>query len=102
MAIQITVENFEEEVLKSDIPVLVDFWAPWCGPCKALLPVVEEISQKAEGFKVVKINTDENQSLAMKYHILTIPTLLVFKNGQVINRSVGLISEEEIYSLLND
>ncbi|MBE7047285.1 MAG: thioredoxin [Ruminococcaceae bacterium] len=96
----ITKENFENEVLKSDIPVLVDFWASWCGPCMMLSPVIEEISEELEGkVKVGKINVDEQGELAMKYGIMSIPTLLVFENGEIKNKSVGFVPKETIISL---
>ena len=98
--VELTEKNFEEEVLKSDVPVLVDFWAPWCGPCKMLSPVVEQIAEDAEGFKVGKVNTDEESELAEKYGIQSIPTLMVFRNGEVEEKSVGVISEDDIYALL--
>lgn len=100
-ALHITKDNFEAEVLKSDVPVLIDIWAEWCGPCKMLLPTIEEVAQEAKDFKVGKVNADEEQELAIKYGIRTIPTLLVFKNGEVVNKSVGVISKEEIYKLVN-
>ena len=98
--VELTEKNFEAEVLKSDVPVLVDFWAPWCGPCKMLSPVVEQIAEDAEGFKVGKVNTDEESELAEKYGIQSIPTLMVFRNGEVEEKSVGVISEDDIYALL--
>jgi len=89
--IEITEKNFEEEVLKSEIPVLVDFWASWCGPCKMMAPVVEEISQDLEGkAKVCKVNIDEEPDLATKYEIMSIPTFLIFENGKVKSMSVGV------------
>ena len=98
--IVLTQDNFETEVLKSDVPVLVDFWAPWCGPCRMLSPVVDEIAESADGFKVGKINADDEQELCITYGISSIPTLIVFKNGEIANKSVGVISEDEIYDLL--
>ena len=98
--IELTKDNFEAEVLNSDVPVLVDFWAPWCGPCKMLSPVIEEVAKQAQGFKVGKVNTDENQELAMKYNIRTIPTLIVFKDGKEFNKSIGVISKDEILNFV--
>ena len=98
--IELTKDNFEAEVLNSDVPVLVDFWAPWCGPCKMLSPVIEEVAKQAQGFKVGKVNTDENQEHAMKYNIRTIPTLIVFKDGKEFNKSIGVISKDEILNLV--
>lgn len=99
-ALHITNENFESEVLKSDVPVVVDFWATWCGPCQMLLPVIEELAEEADGFKVAKVNSDENPELVTKFGIRTIPTLLVFKNGEVVNKSIGVISKDEIIKLI--
>jgi thioredoxin 1 len=100
-AVHITTANFEEEVIKSEKPVLLDFWAPWCGPCKMLLPIVEELAETVEDTKICKINCDEEIALAQKYKVATIPTLVVMKNGEEISRSVGLKSKAEILSMLN-
>ena len=99
--ITLTNANFENEVLNSDIPVLVDFWASWCGPCKMIAPVVAQIAEEFAGtVKVGKVNVDEENALAMQYKVASIPTLLLFKNGQVVNTSVGYLSKEQIISRL--
>lgn len=99
---KITTGNFEEEVLKSEVPVLVDFFATWCGPCKMMSPVVEEIEKEMEGkAKVYKVDTDEEQELAVKYGIMSIPTFIVFKNGKIVSTAVGMRDKEELISLLN-
>lgn len=95
-----TIQNFEEEVLKSDKTVLVDFWAAWCGPCQMIAPVIEEIAQEFEDIVVGKVDVDSNSELAMKYSVLSIPTIYVFKNGEVVARHIGLASREEIVALL--
>ena len=96
-----TTDNFEAEVLGSDVPVLVDFWATWCMPCRMLAPVIEEIASENEGkIKVGKVNVDENPDLARKYRVMSFPTILVFKNGELTATSVGVDSKENILKLL--
>ena len=94
--ITLTQENFEQEVLKSDKPVLVDFWATWCGPCKMLAPIVAEIAEERTDIKVGKVNIDEQYDLAMKYHIASIPTLMLFDGGQAMGTLVGYRPKESI------
>ena len=98
--IKVNDNNFEEEVLKSNIPVLVDFYADWCGPCKMLSPTVDEVAAENDDIKVVKVNVDESQEVAIKYQVMSIPTLVVIKNGNEVNRSVGVIDKEEILSMI--
>ena len=93
-------KNFEEEVLKSEKTVLVDFYADWCGPCKMLSPIVDEVAEEKEDIKFVKINVDESQEKAFKYQIMSIPTLVVIQNGNEVKRSVGLIDKSEILEML--
>lgn len=100
--LNITSENYEEEVLKEEGTVLIDFYADWCGPCRAMSPIVEEIAQELEGkIKVGKINVDNNQDLAMEYGVMSIPTFIVFKNGKNIKTVVGSRSKEELKESLN-
>ena len=95
--IVITKDNFEEEVLKSDIPVLIDFWASWCAPCRMLAPVIEELAIELEGdVKVGKVNIDDEQALALDYRVVSIPTVLLFKDGEVVKMSIGYKSKEEL------
>jgi thioredoxin 1 len=98
--IVLTEQNFEQEVLKSDIPVLVDFWATWCGPCRMLAPTIAKIAEEQEGkIKVGKIDVDEEPELAAKYGIASIPTLMVFKNGEVAKTSIGVVPKAAIEAL---
>ena len=98
--LRVTSQNFEEEVLKSDKTVLVDFYADWCGPCKMLSPIVDEVAKEMSEIKVVKVNVDEAQDLAMNYQVMSIPTLVVIKDGKEAKRSVGLIDKSEIKNLV--
>ena len=98
--VTITKENFENEVLKSDKPVLLDFWATWCGPCRMVSPIVDEIANERDDIKVGKINVDEQGELSMQFRIVSIPTLIVMKNGEVANQAVGAMPKEEILNLL--
>ena len=97
--INITLENFEAEVIKSEIPVLVDFWAPWCGPCRMLSPVVDEIANEKTDIKVGKVNVDEQEELAMRFGIMSIPTLIVFKNGEPVKKTMGVQPKAAILGL---
>ncbi len=99
--ITLTKNNFDAEVLNSEKPVLIDFWAPWCGPCRMVSPVVDEIAQESDGtYKVGKINVDEQPELAAKFGVMSIPTLIVMKNGKVASTSVGARSKQAILSML--
>ncbi len=102
MAVEkVTSDRFDEAVLKSEKPVLVDFYADWCGPCKMLSPVVEQLAQESDAYRVCKINVDEAPDIASRYGIMSIPTLIVFKNGQVAATSVGVQSKQAIAAMLS-
>jgi len=95
--IELSDSTFESEVVNSDVPVLVDFWAPWCGPCRAIAPIVEEISSSYEGkIKVGRLNVDENQSTTMKFGIRSIPTIIMFKGGEAVDQIIGAVPKGEI------
>ena len=103
MEVVLTVENFENEVLKSDKPVLVDFWATWCGPCRMIAPIIEEIAHDYEGkLKVGKINVDEQEELAIRYGISSIPTLLLFKNGEVAKKTLGYMPKDAVVKFIEE
>ena len=99
--IELTKENFESEVLKSDKTVLVDFWASWCGPCRMLSPVVDEIAEENAAIKVGKVNVDEQEELAMRYGIMSIPTLIVFRGGEIKTQSMGVQPKAAILEMLS-
>lgn len=98
--ISVTADHFEQEVLKTEGIVMVDFWAAWCGPCKMLSPIVDQIAEEHPEIKVCKVNIDEEPSLAIDYKVMSIPTLLVFKNGEKINMSIGVQSKSDIEAML--
>lgn len=100
VAININKNNFQSEVLNSDRPVLLDFWAPWCGPCRMVVPIVEEIAEERPDIKVGKVNVDEQSELAAQFGIMSIPTLIVIKDGKITNQSMGAKPKEAILELL--
>ena len=99
-AISVNKNNFNQEVLNSDKPVLMDFWAPWCGPCRMVVPLVEEIAEERSDIKVVKINVDEEQELAMQFGVMSIPTLVIMKNGKIVNQVTGARPKAQILAML--
>ena len=96
----VTAVNFEKEVLEADVPVLVDFWAAWCTPCKMLSPIVDEAAKEREDVKFCKVNIDQESELAMRYGVMSIPNLILFNSGHIAKKSIGLISKEELLQLL--
>ena len=103
MVIDVTDKNFEDEVIKSDLPVLVDLWAPWCRPCLMVAPVVEKLAEKYNGrFKFYRLNIDEDQQTATKYNVMSIPTLLFFKDGAVVDTVIGAVPEQALQSKIDE
>ncbi len=100
MSMQITKANFQSEVMESDKPVIVDFWASWCGPCRMIAPVLEEVAAERSDIKVCKVNVDEEPELASKFGVMSIPTIIVIKEGQVANYAIGAMSKSQLLSLL--
>ena len=101
MEIKLTKDNFDSEVINSNIPVLVDFWAVWCGPCRMIAPVIERIAEKFDGrIKVGKVNVDEEPEISLEYNIASIPTVMIFKNGEEVSKSIGYSDEAEIEQLV--
>ncbi len=100
MVTTVTKDNFDKEILNAEETVIVDFWAAWCMPCKMLTPIIDAVAEERKDIKVCKINIDEEQELAIRFGVMSIPTLIVFKDGEVANKSVGLISKDDVLALL--
>jgi thioredoxin 1 len=102
MEVELTAQNFEEEVIKSQLPVLVDFWAAWCGPCQRVAPYIEQLAKEHEGkLKVCKLNVDDVSDIASKYMVMSIPTFMIFKNGEVMEKKVGVMSKNELEKFIH-
>ncbi|RHR74220.1 thioredoxin [Eubacterium sp. AF15-50] len=99
--VEITKDNFEQTVLKADKPVLVDFWAEWCGPCQMMGPIVDEVAEERDDIIIGKLNVDTQPETALRYNVMSIPTLILFENGEEAQKSIGLISKEELLELIN-
>lgn len=99
-ALHVTKETFEAEVLKADVPVVIDFWATWCGPCQMMAPLIDTLADEMTDAKFVKIDTDQEQELAAEYGIMSIPTLVVIRDGKEVKRSVGMVSKQDVLNLL--
>ena len=99
--VEITKDNFEHTVLKADNPVLVDFWAEWCGPCQMMGPIVDEVAEERNDIIIGKLNVDTQPEIAMRYNVMSIPTFILFENGEEAQKSIGLISKEELLELIN-
>lgn len=99
--VEVTKDNFEHTVLKADKPVLVDFWAEWCGPCQMMGPIVDEVAEERNDIIIGKLNVDTQPEIALRYNVMSIPTLILFENGEEAQKSIGLISKEELLELIN-
>ena len=98
--LEVTVENFDEKVLNSEKPVMLDFWATWCGPCQMVSPIIEELGEELTDVKVCKVDVDKEPEISIQYNIMSIPTLIVFENGEIANKTIGACTKDEILDLL--